>query len=228
MASEPLPDPPQAVAEVWDTGTFDDLECPGLCKVSISRGQKWDDKKAQGSHGGERTFKGSDLASVKIQIKLWTADQYVDFNEQILPLLEPDPAKKKAKVVAFGHAVAWSRGLRAFTVDNVSGPDADPAGFVLYDIDATEHREPDKTNAQGKPGKGAGTHTTCAQLWAQKGLLESLRINYATQRNVYLSPATFDPVKAGEAETHVNEIDVQLDGVKNQMIVIGCSMTPPS
>src|SRR5688572_28043397 len=104
----PMLDPPQAVAEVWDRVTFNDVECPGLARVTVARGNKWDTKKAQGSHGAERNFKGADLASVKIQIKLWEQQDYVDFNTTILPLLEPDPGKKKPDAVAVGHAVAWA------------------------------------------------------------------------------------------------------------------------
>src|SRR5687767_1656382 len=131
----PMLDPPQAVAEVWDRVTFNDIECPGLSPVPRAEGKKRDAKKPQRWQGGERNFKGADLASVKIQIKLWEQQDYVAFNTDILPLLEPDPGKKKPDAVAVGHAVAWARNLRAVTIDNVAGPESDNAGFVIYDID---------------------------------------------------------------------------------------------
>lgn len=223
MASELLPDPPQAVAEVWDRATFNDIESPGLVKVTISRGNKWDSKKAQGSHGGERTFKGADLASIKIQVRLWTADDYVAFNEQILSLLEPDAGKKKPTVINFGHAVAWSRNLRAFTVDNISGPESDPAGFVIYDIDATEHREPDKSNAQGKPGVGKGGN--CQALAAQMAVLDSQQLVWESIRSAAAHPFTLDPAQLGRAEAELVRIDIEKSGVRNAQIVAGCINT---
>jgi hypothetical protein len=214
-----LPDPPQAVAEVWDKATFNDLECPGLASVSISRANKWDTKKAQGSHGGERQFKGADLATVKIKVRLWTADDYVDFNENILPLLEPDPGKQKPSGVSLGHAVAWARNLRAITVDSVSGPESDNAGFVEYDIDATEYREPDKTNATGKASGGS---SLCETIRAQ---LELRYADLAVQKNlytVYLSPATFDAERAETTRLKILEIETAIAGLENNLTVGGC------
>lgn len=220
-----LPDPPQALAEVWDRVTFNDVECPGLAAVTISRSNKWDTKKAQGSHGAERTFKGADLASVKIQIRLWTADDYVAFNENILPLLEPDPGKKKPESVALGHAVAWSRSLRSITVDSVSGPDADPVGIVTYDIDATEYREPDKTLAQGKPGAGAGNGATCQQLAAQLVILDSTQVVWEIQRSEAATVHGYDPAKLVEAEAQLANIAVQKNNVYISQAAAGCNNT---
>lgn len=225
MAS--LPDPPQAVAEVWDRATFNEVESPGLASVSVSRANKWDTKKAQGSHGAERNFKGADLASVKIKIRLWTADDYVAFNEDILPLLEPDPGKEKPSGVAIGHAVAWARNLRAITVDSVTGPESDPAGFVEYDIDATEYREPEKKNATGK-ATGAGKSSYCDQIRAQ---LDLYYADLAVQKSLlstYLSPATFDADRANEAQNKILLDEVTIAGLENNLVVGNCNQAPPT
>lgn len=218
-----LPDPPQALAEVWDRATFNDIESPGLAHVTISRSNKWDTKKAQGSHGGERDFKGADLASVKIQIRLWTADDYVAFCENILPLLEPKVGKEKPKAVLLGHATAWARNLRAVTVDSVSGPDAENEGIVTFDIDCTEHREPDKSNATGKATAGSGKSSgKCPELIAQKTLIEINLTTWEAIRNSYMDPFNYDPVKVGEAESKVLQYSVELTGIKATMGLAGC------
>jgi hypothetical protein len=214
-----LPDPPQAVAELWDSITFNDVQCPGVASVSISRANKWDTKKAQGSHGGERTFKGSDLASVKIQIKLWTLEQHDAFLADHLPPLEPDPGKKKPDGVTIGHAVATARNVRAITVDSVSGPEADHAGFVTYDIDATEYREPDKKNATGK---ATGGSSLCETIRAQ---LELRYADLAVQKQLlstYLQPASFDPALAGLAQQKIIEIEAAIAGLENNLTVGKC------
>lgn len=236
-----LPEPPQALAEVWDKGTFNDIDCPGLMSVSISRANKWDTKKAAGSHGGERQFKGSDLASVKIKVRLWTNDDYVAFNEQILSILDPDPGKKKADGIALGHAVAWSRNLRSITVDSVSGPESDNAGMVEYDIDATEYREPDKTNATGKASGGA--KGDCTAIAAQLSLLLAQQAVDKALLSAALSGSIsnpFDPNavindSSGSAVSQAEEIaarmagrQVQIDSFEQQQIILGCNQAPPS
>jgi hypothetical protein len=222
----PTLDPPQAVAEVWDRLTCNETESPGLASVTVSRGNKWDTQKAQGSHGGQRNFKGADLASVKIQIRLYTLEDHEQFISDILPLFEPDPGKKKPEAVAIGHAVAWARNVRAVTVDSVSGPESDIRGFVTYDIDCTEHREPDSNNATGK-ATGAGKSNQCATIAAQLELRYAELAVAQQLYSTYLSPLTFSATGAAEQKAKILECETAIAALENNQQIGGCKDAPP-
>lgn len=221
---EPIPFAPwNAVPEVWDRVAFDDEQSPGVAAVTISRSNKWDTQKAQASHGAKRDFKGSDLATVKIQIRFIYADDYVDFCERILPIIEPDPGKKKPTVIRLDHATAWARNLRTITIDTVSGPEIQ-GGIGVFDIDATEHREPDKTNAGGKPGTGKGAK--CQEIAATLAVLDTQRVLWETLRAQAANPFSLDPVMLGQAELQLVNIDAQRGPLLAAQEANGC-VGPP-
>ncbi|MBK6515806.1 MAG: hypothetical protein IPG04_17325 [Polyangiaceae bacterium] len=158
--------------ELWDTAVLNDVECPGICKVEISRGNKWDEKKAKGSHGAEREYSGAEPAKVKLSIVTWTSAHHTVMREKVLPIVEPVPGKKKVDAVQLQHAVAIARSVSAFTVDDVDGPSVSD-GKATWKISGTEYRKPSTQNATGtaKGGKGgnpklAGSCVEMTQLYA--------------------------------------------------------------
>lgn len=161
--------------ELWDTAVLNDVECPGICKVEISRGNKWDEKKSKGSHGAEREYSGAEPAKVKLSIVTWTSAHHATMRERVLPIVEPVPGKKKVDAVQLQHAVAIARSVSAFTVDDVDGP-AVSDGKATWKISGTEYRPPTTKNATGtaKGGKGganaakvAGSCVDLTLLYAQ-------------------------------------------------------------
>ncbi len=158
--------------ELWDTAVLNDVECPGICKVEISRGNKWDEKKAKGSHGAEREYSGAEPAKVKLSIVTWTSAHHTVMREKVLPIVEPVPGKKKVDAVQLQHAVAIARSVSAFTVDDVDGPSVSD-GKATWKISGTEYRKPSTQNATGtaKGGKGgnpklAGSCVEMTQIYA--------------------------------------------------------------
>lgn len=153
-------------AALWDKILFADKVCPGVAVVKVKRGNKFDEKKSKGSHGGGREYTGADNAKVTITIRMLSNEEDEEFNLNILPILEPTIGKKKLDSVAIGHPVAAVRKVAAITVDDVDGPDVSNHQ-ILYTVSATEFREPDKKNASGKitgGGKKFSGGGNCAEM----------------------------------------------------------------
>lgn len=150
-------------ADLWDKITFNDKTCPGVAVVKVKRGNKFDEKKAKGSHGGGREYTGADNAKVTITIRMLSNDEDEEFNLNILPILEPAIGKKKLEAVTINHPVAATRKVASITVDDVDGPDVSNH-IIQYTINATEFREADKKNASGAiSGKKFGGNN-CVEL----------------------------------------------------------------
>lgn len=160
--------------ELWDRVVFGDVEAPGIATVEVTRSNKWDEKKAKGSHGGEREYSGADLAKIKITIVTWTSEQHAEMRDKVLPLVEPVPGKKKVDAVPVQHAVTILRGVSSVTIDEVDGPSVSD-GKATWKIDAKEHREPETSNATGTAkgvpsaaaAKAAGSCADLTQLYVQ-------------------------------------------------------------
>lgn len=157
--------------KLWDFVTVGGKECPGLAVVKFKRSNKWDDKKAKGSHGGERNFSGADLGKGSLTVTMLTEEQHEKFKADILPQVEPVPGKKKADAVSIGSPILAVRSVAAVTIDDVDGPDTSN-GKIVYTIAFTEQRAPEKKNASGLAGYG-GT-VPGRDCGALKGQLASL------------------------------------------------------
>lgn len=213
------PGPWHEFPELWDRCILGDYELPGLAKVEVLRQNKWDTKKSKGSHGGERQFGGVDLAKVRIEVRFWTAEQWSSWFTDGFFILEPGPKDPSVKdAIAISHVVTDARKVFAITIDAIDGPSVD-GGIGVIEIEATEYREPDKNNANGKAG-GAGGN--CAGLAAQRALEESQVIVWQGLQNSYLLLSNFDPQKAGEAGLEVIKHQQQVDLIRQQQIAAGC------
>jgi hypothetical protein len=169
--AEDVPQGPwNAEPERWHTVSFGDVECPGLATVEVDRENKWDEKKAKGSHGATREYSGAAPAKVRIKIVIWTKDQFDELVAMVMPIIDPVPGKKKLDAIPIGHAIAAARNVSSITVDSVAGPAWSPGGATAtVDVAATEYREPETKNATGKAGGGAGRgrspkDASCQQL----------------------------------------------------------------
>jgi len=216
--------------------------------VEIDRANKWDTKKAQGSHGAEREFKGADLASVRITIKLWTSDHFDVMNGNgLLADIEPDPGKKKQDAVPIQHAVAALRKVTSITVDSVSGPRLE-GGLGIISIAATEYRAPSSDNATGtangrggtggnKANQAAQASSDCASLKAYlAGLQSDLAAAQAEHGELlgrYYQGSGLDPendvtqeqLEASEAK--MAAIQAQIADLQAQQERLGCNNRGP-
>ena len=176
MANIIPPGPWNVFPEQWDRVVLADYEWPGLATVTVSRANKWDSKKAKGSHGEEREFSGVDPAKVVITIKFWDFDAWYQIVvSDLIKTVEPDPGKTKVDSITIGHAVAAARGVTRITVDSVDGPTKVEEGIWSFTVNATEYRPPSTKNATGtasgsgggssaKPGDPKNAVSQCSQL----------------------------------------------------------------
>lgn len=160
----PIEDQPwDGEEDYWDRLTLNDREWPGLARVSVKRKNKWDTKKSKGKHGGTREFAGADLAHVRIELRVWTREDWDTLTTELLQTIEPDPGKKFPETLAIQHPVTSARNCPVVTVDEIDGPSISNDGVMTLVIEATEFREPDKKNATGQAGGVAvGKGRTCA------------------------------------------------------------------
>lgn len=208
----------------WGRVVLGDFELPGLCTFEPVRSNKWDTKKTKAKHGGKREFAGVDLGTVKIECRIWTAEQWAEWTETGFPLLEPGPKDPSVKdPFKVQHAIASARKFQAITIDSISGPIRD-GQFGVIEIDATEYLEPDPTNASGT----AGTGGNCSAIAAQIALEKAQIAVWQSLQNTYMSLSTFDPQKAGEAELELIKHRQQLDILTQQQIAARCNEQKPS
>lgn len=224
MAEHIPPGPWDDFPEAWDIVVIGDREWPGLARVDVSRANKWDTKKAQGTHGGEREFKGADLARVKIEIRFWTSEHWDLIVNELLSTVEPDPGKKKPEALRLSHVSAHARKVNQITIDSVTGPNVSNGQGVIS-IDATEYREPEKKNATGK---ASGKGSLCQQLANQLALLQANRTIDVSLYNYYSSLAGLDIQKAGEAYARVVATDAQIAAVQAHQLANKCNEAAPS
>jgi hypothetical protein len=159
------PQPWDGLEGLWDSIEIDDSIVPGLAAVDVHRENKWDTKKAKGSHGAKRDYQGADLATVTITLRLVTQDDYEDFVNDHLPVIEPDPGKKFPAAVSIVHAVTVARNCPVITIDKIDGPKIEN-GICTFTIVGTEFREPEKKNATGTVNGALGKN--CADLLKQR------------------------------------------------------------
>lgn len=133
----------------WDVVKLGDKESPGLATVEVDRANKSDEKKAKGESGSTKEYSGADTAKVSIRIRYIYDIDHINFVDVILPIIEPNPEKKKVEAIAISHAVTIARKIKSITVDKVSGPNKAGDGIWEWAIEATEFREPSKKNATG-------------------------------------------------------------------------------
>jgi hypothetical protein len=148
----------------WDHIQLAGKDVPGLAKVTVKRANKWDKKKAKGTHKSTKEFGGVDDAIVTVHLRIWTKDDWDLFVSSVLPDIEPKAGKKTPDSVAISHPVTDTRGISLVVVDDIEGPEVTD-GCLIMKISCTEHELPDKKNATGSAGyAGAKKASGCAAL----------------------------------------------------------------
>lgn len=139
--------------DVWDRLELGGREWPGIAKLTISRGNKWDVKRAKGKTSANVTYTGSDPAKVKIVLQIWTSEQFEQLVNGCIQLVEPEDEKKAQTPLEISHAIAITRGVQSVVVESVSGPDDNGDGTWSMSIDAMEYAAPVAVAPSGG-GKG--------------------------------------------------------------------------
>lgn len=141
--------------EVWDTLTLNGRPWPGVARVKVKRGRKWDRKEAGGANGETQTFKGVKAADVDITLRVHRNDW--DAVQVELEYIEPFVGKGKVDPVSIGHAVASVRKVADIQLEEIEGPDNGDDGVATFQIKAFEFTKTNKANGSGT-AKGAANH----------------------------------------------------------------------
>jgi hypothetical protein len=142
--------------DVWDRLELGGREWPGIAKLTISRGNKWDVKRAKGKTSANVTYTGSDPAKVKIVLQIWTSEQFEELVNGCIQLVEPEDEKKAQTPLEISHAIAITRGVQSVVVESVSGPDDNGDGTWSMSIDAMEYAAPVAVAPSGGGKGGSG------------------------------------------------------------------------
>lgn len=153
------------VAPFWteDGEIYIDLDDPSLAWSRISIGGRLvpglatvsgdgidfavEKKKSQGASGATTTFNGANPVGISIVLRLWTAEQWEDFQGEILPLLQLRPGAKYA-ALAVDHPALAVFGITSLAIEKVSLPKIED-GVGTIEIKASQWR----------PAKGTGSQT---------------------------------------------------------------------
>jgi hypothetical protein len=108
----------------WDVIYLDDLRVPGLVKVDFKRRHRVDIRRANGVDGQSVTSLGYNGANITVRVRLWTPQQWIDFQRFTIPSVQPRPGKVKVRpksvAVDYPSLAAW--GCHQLFVIDVDGP----------------------------------------------------------------------------------------------------------
>jgi hypothetical protein len=148
--------------EVWDTLVLNDRPWPGVARVKVKRGRKYDRKEAGGANGETQTFKGTKAADVDITVRVHKKDWEAVQAE--LEYIEPFVGKAKVQPISIGHAVTAVRKVLTIQIEDVEGPDNGEDGVATFTIKAFEASKTNKANGSGT-GKPKTHDQTCREAW---------------------------------------------------------------
>lgn len=107
-------------ASVWDKvyigAPIANPYTPGICEVQVDKNRSYDVKKSSGSDGATVTFNGVEIASVTINVTIWTPEQFKAL-KALWAFLFPPVQKTKAT-----GKKANQKGNQGGTFDNKASP----------------------------------------------------------------------------------------------------------
>lgn len=110
----------------WDIVFINGVELPGISNVEVSGGPKLDVKQSAGKHYSTITDQGYKPCDLIITTIFWTPVQWFDWQNIILPMLEPPPKKNSKNTTpnayTVSHPATHARSIEAITIANITGP----------------------------------------------------------------------------------------------------------
>ena len=142
----------------WDTLILAGNTWPGLATISGSGvKRRIDVKKTKGKDGAVIKDNGMDLASIRIALRIWTAEHWTKFNE-LLPTIHPKRKGGTRVPTEIVHPQANTLGIKAIYISQIEVPDLDrSSGIMTIDMTAIEWvpRPPPVKKAAGTKGGSA-------------------------------------------------------------------------
>lgn len=108
----------------WEVIYMAGRRVPGLCEVEFKREHRIDKRAANGVDYQSITSLGYNGADVQIKIRMWTPQQWIDFQAITVPSIQPRPGKPNArpKAVKTEHPALAVWGTKSLFVTHVGGP----------------------------------------------------------------------------------------------------------
>lgn len=109
----------------WEVIYMADRRVPGLVQVKFKRAHRVDKKAAGGADNQTITSLGYNGAEVNIELRLWTPQQLVDYQNFTIPSIQPAPGKANArpKSVKVAYPSLAMYGVRSLFVTEIAGPE---------------------------------------------------------------------------------------------------------
>ncbi len=150
--------------KVWDTLVVNDRPWPGVARLKIRRGRKFDRKESGGANGERQTFKGTRAADVDIEVRVVEPADFEALQIE-LELVEPFAGKDKITPVTIGHAAAAMRKVAAVQIEEIEGPDLND-GVLTLQLKCFEFSGgPSKANGTGTAKAGGSHDAVCEAAW---------------------------------------------------------------
>lgn len=142
-------------SEDWDQLILGKFLLPGVAKVSIKRGRKFDKKSAKGRNGATITDGGGEGAEVTIELSMTTAEQWDAWADAMAVL---DPTKAAPQAFDIYHPQAEAFQVKSVMIEYISA-DAPSNGIYTVKIKCAEWFPAPKGKSKSKlttPGKSGG------------------------------------------------------------------------
>lgn len=95
---------PLRTPKLWDTFKLGGVISPGQCEVEGGHSpRKWDVWRGFGLSGAATVFMGIDIDKFTIHLIMWTAEQFDDYNANLVPILATPPRGTRPKALDFYH-----------------------------------------------------------------------------------------------------------------------------
>lgn len=126
------------MASFWDTGGGEDFGAklysawdifkvagkalPGVASVEGEKRYKIDKREAPGTDGATLTNLGLDTTEVTVRVRMWTADQFTRWCDNVVPLLQPGKPGTKPKALRVFHPALAAAGISSLYPMSVGLP----------------------------------------------------------------------------------------------------------
>jgi hypothetical protein len=120
------------IVNPWDVVFLNGFALPGVSKVEVSGARKLDVKQSAGRHFSTVTDMGYKPIDVIVTTTIWTPQQWIDWQLNILPMIEPLPNatySKKPDSYNIVHPATQSRGVQAICIETLTGPHPSHLGW---------------------------------------------------------------------------------------------------
>jgi len=152
----PTDKPWNPLKEPRDYAIVAGVRTPGLCDiVGASSPRKWDEIEGYGLSGARLKFRGIGLAHFSIKLRLYTDQDWNDW-DQFRVLVSKPPLGKKPLAKKIVHPQLAEVGVSAFVVEDLLAPErTDDSGEWTIEIKCIEYRN--MTPALSKPDAAEAT-----------------------------------------------------------------------